>query len=97
MPDSGNGWEKAKELIIYRLDELATQNNEIKSLVLTLVEKSATKDEVEELEKEFNAFKVRYAEDITRLNVKAGIWGGIAGLIPVVLTLAIGAIAYFVG
>jgi hypothetical protein len=96
MSEDGNGWEKAKELILYRLDELAMQNNEIKKLVQHLVERSATKDEVEELEKEFNQFKVRYAEDITRLNVKAGVWGGLAGLVPVVLTLAIGAIAYFV-
>jgi hypothetical protein len=92
-----NGWEKAKELILYRLDELATQNSRIEDLVQSLVERSATKDEVGELRSELHEHQLQYAKDIASLQVKAGWWGAIAGVIPVALTLAIAAIAYFVG
>jgi len=94
---SENGWDEVKKLINYRIDEQGTRLEKIEEALQAIREdistKAATKHELEELEKEFNAFKLQYTETVTKLNAKAGMWGGLAGLIPVVITLAILAIS----
>lgn len=102
-----HGWDKAKELITYRLDEIQKSSESIKvsveslstqfaDLKAELAAKVATKEELEILKYELHEVKLQYATDIAQLKIQAGVWGALAGLVPVVLALGVAAIGYFV-
>lgn len=107
----GDGWESAKQLITYRLDQiqlasegikfsvdtLSSQLSTIKSELAASVATKAERAELDSVKNELHELKLEHATEIAQLKVQAGIWGAIAGLVPVALTLSVAAIAYFVG
>lgn len=75
---SENGWEKYQ---VHVLEELKRMNGGQEKLG----------DAIDAIKKEFTEFKINTTKDVSALKVKAGIWGGIAGLIS-----AIGAVVILI-
>lgn len=81
---SGNGWDQFKELILFRLDQQA----------ILLKEHIKDSDENDEdFKKEFADFKTTVISKIevieTKLSIRAGITGGITGLLGAIAIILI--------
>lgn len=103
----GNGWEQAKQLITYRLDEIQRTSEGVKASVdvlstqfaefkTELAKNVATKEELSVIQNELHELKIEYARDVAQLKLQAGVWGALAGLIPTVVVLVVAAIAWLI-
>jgi uncharacterized coiled-coil DUF342 family protein len=102
---NNNGWDEVKNLINYKINELTEETKELKQSVqdlrdevnvglIKIASQSATKEELDCLKRDFNDLRVKYVADVTQLSVKASVWGGLAGLIPVLITIGIAVLTY---
>lgn len=105
MAGETNGWNEWSKHVLHELERLHESNKEIMEEVQQLksdINKDlATRPEVNELKKELSETKLAHSVEIEKikaeLKFKAGAWGALAGLIPVVLSLGMWAMTQVYG
>jgi hypothetical protein len=76
LQESHSGWSEYQQLV---LSELKRHNDQLESI----------DDKITELRGELSKFQIQIAAEVAMLKVKSGLWGGLAGVITVLLALGI--------
>lgn len=104
MPEQ-NGWNEWSKHVLHELERLHESNKgimeEVQNLKSDINRDLATRPEVTEVKKELSETRLNHSIAIEQikaeLKFKAGTWGALAGLIPVVLSLLLWVVSRLYG
>jgi hypothetical protein len=101
---SSNGWNEWSKHVLKELERLTDSSEALRDLVLDIQKNAVTRFELQAIKDEMRANEIETLKEIAdiknkyetkiikieqELKFKAGIWGSIAGMIPVFITVVL--------